>query len=148
MQRILCLEWPKSARCNKNSATVSNLAATPIMLLAVLGLFAWTASSADAAHQSDVAQRDFSSSLRVAPNTLTLNQPTSDQLAGHRGGGCYGRSSYYGSYYAPRYHSYRPTYYGGYGSFGHPVSYGGHHYGGHHYRGHHHHGGVGLYIGF
>ena len=143
MQRILCIERPKSAHCNKNSATVSNLATTPIMLLAVLGLFAWTVSSADAAHQSDVAQRDFSSSLRVAPNTLTLNQPTSDQLAGHCGGVYYGRPSYYGGHYAPRYHSYRPTYYGGHGSYGYPG-----YYGGHHYRGHHGHGGFGLYIGF
>lgn len=114
-----------------------------LMLVAVLGLFAWTASSADAAHQSDVAQRDFSSSLRVAPITPALNQPTSDQLAGHCGGGYYGRPSYYGGHYAPRYHSYRPSYYGGYG---HPAYYRGHRYRvPHHYHGH---GGVGLYIGF
>ena len=146
MQRILCLEEPKSAHCNKNSATVSTLAPTPIMLLAVLGLFAWTASSADAAHQSDDTQRDFSSSLSVAPNTLTLNQPTSDQLAGHCGGGYYGRPSYNRGYYAPRYHAYRPAYYGSYGSYGYPGNYGDHH---HHYRRHHHHGGHGgIYISF
>ena len=120
-----------------------------LMLLAVLGLFAWTASSEDAAHQSDVAQRDFSSSLRVAPNTLTLNQPTSDQLAGRcGGGGYYGGPAYYGGY-GPRNQSYRPTYYGG----GYPGYYGGRHGGRHggHHGGHHHrrgHGGVSLYIGF
>ncbi len=116
-----------------------------LMLLAVLGLSAWTASSVDAAHQSDVAQRDFSSSLRLAPDTLTLNQPSPDQLAGHCGGGGY-YGGYYGGYrggyYGPRYQSYRPMYYGGYG---YPGYYGGQ-YGGHHY--HRGGGGFGLYIGF
>lgn len=125
-----------------------------IALLAVLGLFAFTSTSADAAHQTAPVSQGTVSSLLNAPIAPIAAAATHDMLAGGcRNGGGYG----YGQGY------YRPSYNVGYrGGYGHNVYRGGGGYGGGYYgrpalgyggygggygRGYNR-GGFGLYIGF